>query len=136
MEKDENEIKRISLGKKLLFYFIIFIFLFAVLEIGTRFYFYIHNTASTRVENYSDKYGWIVAENVDCKDHFEGYGEVHFTTTKYGFRHFGNIKTDLPKIFVIGDSQTEARKVSTGETYYDYIANNTKSEIFAFGTGV
>lgn len=135
MKSSVPENKKISLGKKILFLIIIFLLFFIVLEIGLRGYYFIHNKKVTRVENYSKRYGWIIQPNIKSTATFDGYGEIHFSTTKYGFRRFGDVNTDRTKIFVIGDSQTESRKVSDGGTYFDYIAEKTNAEIFAFGVG-
>ncbi len=78
--------------------------------------------------------GWETAADIHWKGMHEGYGEIRYSTTRYGFRLFGDINTNKRKVFVIGDSYTEASTVSDGETYYDYLkkhANNV--EVFAYG---
>lgn len=52
-----------------------------------------------------------------------------------GFREFGNVDAARPKIFVIGDSVTQAVHVSDGKTYYDEMGRDLDAEIFAYGAG-
>jgi hypothetical protein len=66
----------------------------------------------------------------------KGYGEIIYSTKKYGFRSFGEINTGKKKIFMIGDSFTQGSTVSDGNTYYDSLKkNNDNIEIFAYGCG-
>ena len=103
---------------------------FVLLDIGLRLF---HNTRGETV--YSEYFGWENVPYLDSKRLVEGYGEVKISTTKYGFRVFGNPQTDKTKIFVIGDSYTGAYNVSDGETYYEYLKKDPNIEIFALGVG-
>jgi hypothetical protein len=61
---------------------------------------------------------------------------VVYTTTKFGFRRFGDVNTRKTKIFVIGDSFTQCARVSDGGTYYDYLHDQDRNiDIFAYGCG-
>lgn len=125
--------KKLSLRRKLLFSIVIFIVSFFILEGGVRLFFLVKNITSQRYRNFDKRLGWVCAENVYSKRTFNGYGEITYSTTKYGFRVFGDMETGRTKIFVVGDSQTQAKKVADGETYYHYIKKNTKAEVFAYG---
>jgi lysophospholipase L1-like esterase len=51
-----------------------------------------------------------------------------------GFRAFGALSTSKPKVFVLGDSFTEALQVSDNETYYAILGKVLDCEIFATGS--
>jgi lysophospholipase L1-like esterase len=51
-----------------------------------------------------------------------------------GFRAFGAVSTSKPKIFVLGDSFTEALQVSDNEPYYAIVGKVLNCEIFAAGS--
>lgn len=94
---------------------------------------------NSKPENEYDKYlGWKVKANFSSKTIKSNYGHepVDYSTTQFGFRVFGDIHTQKTKIFVIGDSFTQAKQVSDGQAYYNYLqANNKAIEIFAYGGG-
>lgn len=61
---------------------------------------------------------------------------AEITTNKYGFRLFGDLKSDKPRILFIGDSFTHALDVSDDKTYYALISTRLKDyEVFAYGVG-
>lgn len=112
--------------------FIIFLFLF---EGGLRVFHYYKSSIDSRKIDLLGQIGWKTQENWSWTRLDKGY-EVVFSTTKYGFRVFGDPDTDKFKIFVIGDSYTHGTTVSDGYAYYDYLRKNHDNiEIFAFGTG-
>jgi len=51
-----------------------------------------------------------------------------------GFRMFGDLDSDRPKLFVLGDSVTQAIQASDDRTYYATIGKRLNAEIFAYGT--
>ena len=53
----------------------------------------------------------------------------------YGFRMFGDLRSARPKVFVIGDSFTQASQVSDDDTYYAYLKDTLGVEVFAYGAG-
>ena len=112
-----------------------FFFFLISLEGGIRGFYLVQNKILPRAAHLSEDFGWVNIANLKSTRTFKKYGEVPYSTTQYGFRVFGNINTTKTKIFIIGDSQTAARKVTDGETYYDYIEQHTESEIFAYGGG-
>lgn len=84
----------------------------------------------------SPELGWKTSENVRLRYVHPAFGSVAFSTGRDGFRRLGDLATSNAKIFVIGDSYTEASQVSDGEAYYDQLAKRLRGvEIFAHGTG-
>jgi len=119
-------------GKGILFCAVAFILFLFLLEGGLRAFYFIKG----RNVNFSDYIGWQSKENQSWKKSYEGYGEIVFTTTKYGFRIFGDPNTDKIKIFVLGDSFTQGTTVNDGYPYYEYLQKNHDNiEIFAYGAG-
>lgn len=51
----------------------------------------------------------------------------------YGFRMFGDLRSTRPKVFVIGDSFTQANQVSDDATYYASLKDALGVEVFAYG---
>lgn len=125
----------ISFGRKLLFSVIVFICFILLFEGGMRMFYLARNEAFPRARGYSEKYGWTTGAHLELVNTFEIYGKVNYSTAQYGFRSFGAVDTPGAKIFAIGDSQTQARKVSDGEAYYHYVGRRTDSEVFAYGGG-
>ncbi len=122
--------------RSLLFLAVSFILFLFIMEAGLRVVYFIMNKINYRTRDFSEYLGWRSVENVYWKRKYKGFGEIEFSTTKYGFRVFGNTHTKKKKILVLGDSFTEARTVSDGFTYYDYLKNHHDSiEVFAYGCG-
>jgi hypothetical protein len=96
----------------------------------------VKNKISEPDKSFSTYIGWETKSYQSWKRYVEGYGEIVFSTSQYGFRVFGDINTKKKKILVVGDSYTEGTTVSDGYLYYDYIKRNHKNvEIFAYGAG-
>jgi lysophospholipase L1-like esterase len=55
------------------------------------------------------------------------------TTNDQGFRMYGDPASSRPKIFVVGDSFTQAMYASDDRTYYAVIGQQLNAEIFAYG---
>jgi len=107
-----------------------------LLEGGIRGYFWIKNKIDVSERTFSEYLGWETAANVSKKHVVKGYGEIIYSTQKYGFRRFGDTKTDKTKLFIIGDSFTVGHTVSDGNTYYDYLKKHDDNiEVFAYGGG-
>ncbi len=122
--------------RSVIFLIVSFILFLLIMEGGLRIFYFVMNKIGYRTSDFSEYLGWKTAENVHWKRKYKGYGEIEYSTTKYGFRVFGDAGTSKTKIFVLGDSFTECRTVSDGETYYDYIKeNDDRIEIFAYGCG-
>lgn len=126
---------RINL-RSVLFMVVTFVLFLVIMEGGLRLFYFVMNKTNYRNRDFSEYLGWGTIAHVHWKRQYKGYGEVEYSTTKYGFRVFGDPHTDKTKILVLGDSFTEARTVSDGFTYYDYLAKNSdRFEIFAYGCG-
>ena len=126
---------RIS-GKEIIFSIAALILIIFFMEGGLRSFYFIKKKIHSPDSNFSEYIGWQTAENQSWKKNVEEYGEVIFTTSKYGFRVFGDVTTNKTKIFVLGDSYTHGTTVSDGDLYYDYLKkNNSNIEIFAYGSG-
>lgn len=64
------------------------------------------------------------------------YGDVRYTTTRDGFRRFGDPDTDRTRVLFLGDSYTQAIQVPDGEALYDHMARRRPDlEVFAYGAG-
>jgi uncharacterized membrane protein YhaH (DUF805 family) len=84
----------------------------------------------------AEKIGWRPVANVSADEEWPGFGRVHYTTTHDGFRVFGDPHSTKSKVLVLGDSYTEARTISDGETYYQRLAEARPDlEVFAIGGG-
>jgi lysophospholipase L1-like esterase len=84
-----------------------------------------------------DEFGWRATENFE-KTLAASDGGAHgapFSQDAQGFRMFGDLNSSKPKIFVIGDSFTQAVDASDDKTYYAVIREHLPVEIFATGTG-
>ncbi|MFH1352506.1 MAG: SGNH/GDSL hydrolase family protein [bacterium] len=120
--------------REIIFSVITFVLFILLLEGVTRSFYLIKNKAIPRESNFSKYLGWETAANISVEKKHKGYGKIKFSTTKWGFRIFGDTNTSKTKIFVIGDSITQANTVSDGNTYYDFLKNKN-TEIFAYGCG-
>ena len=85
-----------------------------------------------------EKLGWRQKPNYTFKgEHKSLNGEVYPIDLAYdsmGFRKFSNRRDSLKKkVFVIGDSFTQAIEVSNGRSYFDHLENDTTFEVSAYG---
>jgi len=129
-------IKKRMNNRYLLFSVITFCIFFILIEVGLRTFFWVKNRIDVRDRNFQEYLGWETAANLSKTNDVKGYGEITYSTGKYGFRRFGDPETDKIKLFVIGDSFTAGNTVSDGEMYYDYLQHNEdKIEVFAYGGG-
>jgi len=89
---------------------------------------------------FDKKLGWKTKANHQFQDSMKTLdGEpysINYKTSKFGFREFGNIKTDKKKIFFVGDSFTQSAEVSNHHVFYNHLKNSLDVEIFAFGVGM
>jgi hypothetical protein len=122
--------------KEVVFSIVTFVLFLLFLEGALRFYYFVINKSNSSQRIISKYLGWETAPNFQSTNTIKGYGKIKYSTQKDGFRVFGNTVTDKKKIFVIGDSFTEAHTVSDGSTYYETLQKNSnKIEIFAYGSG-
>ncbi|MFH1957013.1 MAG: SGNH/GDSL hydrolase family protein [bacterium] len=120
--------------REIIFLITTFVLFILLLEGVTRSFYLIKSKAIPRESNFSKYLGWETAPNISVEKRYKRYGKIKFTTTKWGFRVFGDTNTSKTKILVIGDSITQANTVSDGNTYYDFLKNKD-TEIFAYGCG-
>ncbi|MDA8101148.1 MAG: SGNH/GDSL hydrolase family protein [Nitrospiraceae bacterium] len=123
-------------GREILFTVIAFLFFVLLLEGGARGFAFLRDLVAPDSRSRSEELGWDVKPDFSSKYNVRGYGEVAYTTTKYGFRRFGDPATTKTKVFVIGDSVTQAYTTTDGTAYFDVLAKLDPSlEIFAYGCG-
>jgi hypothetical protein len=60
---------------------------------------------------------------------------AHVTFTPDGFRLYGDVAAIRPRIFVIGDSYTQAVQVSDDDTYYTWLGKALGAQMFVYGAG-
>jgi hypothetical protein len=60
---------------------------------------------------------------------------LKISQNRQGFRMFGQQSSGKPRVFVIGDSFTQATAVSDDKTYYSVISELLDIEVFAYGGG-
>jgi len=107
-----------------------------IVEAGLRGYFWAKSRVSTPPARFEGYLGWQTTPNLRNTQVWPGYGEVQYSSGPYGFRVFGDVNTDKMKILVIGDSFTNARQISDGKVYYNYLQQlNPQIELFAYGGG-
>jgi len=116
--------------------FIQIIVVFLMLEGSLRLYFAILHHFSPAEMTFEKQIGWQNSPNLSRNNYRQLYGNINYSTQKYGFRIFGNTNTHKTKILIIGDSFTMADNISDGNSYYDYLLkNNSNIEIFVYGGG-
>lgn len=80
--------------------------------------------------------GWKTAGDVKLDYVDPAFGKVSVSTGRHGFRRFDDSVGTGSRIFVLGDSYTEATQVNNGEAYYDRAAATMPgSAVLAYGTG-
>ena len=123
-------------------YFTLFSLLLSVLatvlllEGLLRGWYFFHNRMDPPLSYLVEDLGWRPASNLKKTSSRKGYGEIRFSSTRDGFRRYGNTESEVPRVMVIGDSFTQAYHVSDGKAYFDYLAEPPAGiEVFAFGAG-
>lgn len=83
--------------------------------------------------------GWRAAENYrfdGTKDSSDGKPyAVKMSQNPHGFRTFGEQSSGKPRVFVIGDSFTQATAVADDKTYYSTMGRLLDVDVFAYGGG-
>lgn len=141
--------KQITLGRKILLstvsIVIILVVIFIIGEVGFRVKYYLDGITFEKPEpappyntaEKDSKLGWKPKENYlfdgVMKDLDKVEYKVHLTTTKNGFRQYGNPKSEKTKVFFIGDSYTQSVEVSDDKTFYKIIGDSLPIEVFAYG---
>lgn len=121
--------------KQIFYFFITLVLFFFVIEIGLRSFCFFKNIFIPPERNFSRYLGWQTQANDSWTRFVKGFGKVHYSTTKFGFRVFGDplVKNKI-KIFVIGDSFTQATQISDGFAWYNFLQKmNHQIELFVYG---
>lgn len=122
--------------RKIVFTIVTFILFIILMEGGLRLFYFVKDKIHGSRMSFSDYIGWENIPGISWKYLVSGYGEIEYSTKRFGFRLFGDVNSNKTKIFVIGDSLTQCSTVSDGKTYYDYIKkNNNNVEMFSYGCG-
>ena len=109
---------------------------FLVLELGLRLAYLVRNLRQPAVSRLEEEWGWRPTPDLSIAYAKSGYGEIDYTSTRDGFRRFGDPGTSKTKVWAIGDSTTQAYHVTDGAAYYDHLAaSDPEIELFAFGVG-
>jgi hypothetical protein len=112
------------------------LFALALAEGGLRLVFSLQSWAQPVDRQIDDTLGWRPVANLTLEREMPGFGRVRYSTTRGGFRVFGDPSSTKTKVLVLGDSFTEAATVSDGETYYERLGRlGADLEIFAIGGG-
>jgi hypothetical protein len=107
-----------------------------VLELLLRAWYLVHHRYDPPKWYISEDWGWRPTPDLSVVYTKAGYGEIVFSSTREGFRRYGEPKTSKTKVLAVGDSTTQAYQVSDGQTYYDVLADHDPDlEVFAFGVG-
>lgn len=106
-----------------------------VAELGLRGFYFASNKITPPKRFVSQKLGWETTPDLSLDYYAHGYGDIHYSTTKDGFRRFGDPATTKRKVLVLGDSVTQATQVSDGEAFFDVLARHPSVEVFAYGAG-
>lgn len=85
------------------------------------------------------KLGWRATENYQFEGpRYNSDGTIYHARISQdgnGFRMFGDVSSGKPRVFVIGDSFTQATEVSDDKTYYAIVRRLLDIEVFAYGGG-
>ncbi len=107
-----------------------------VVELLLRAWYLVHNRLEPRQWQYAEDWGWQPTPDQSLVYTKPGYGEIVYSSTRDGFRRFGDPHASKLKVLAVGDSTTHAYQVSDGQAYYDFLADHDSGlELFAFGAG-
>ena len=97
------------------------------------------NVRKTSPYTIDGRVGWRATENYHSRRQLKtAKGEfyaVNVSQNEYGFRLFGDIKSNKIKVLTIGDSMTHTTDVSDDKTYYAIMQDTLDVEMFAYGVG-
>src|SRR5262249_20470414 len=86
-----------------------------------------------------EKLGWRATENYRLEEmHQSTDGSQYplkYSQDGRGFRIFGNVSSGKRRMFVVGDSFTQAQDASDDKTYYALLGQRLDFEVFAYGVG-
>jgi len=85
------------------------------------------------------KYGWAAPRNTKYVKMVEDIPgakvKVAVEYFDYGFKRWGNPRSQKIKMFIIGDSYAQMDRVSNGQEWYSFLENQLKLELFVYGAG-
>jgi len=114
----------------------LFIF-FAGLEMVAYVIKYLKDGEFRSKTSYDKRVSWKPTENYSFnRTTTDAGGEsysVRYSTVENGFREWGNIDTDKPRVFFLGDSYTQAIQVSNEKAYFNVVKEKIPIEVFVFG---
>ncbi len=83
------------------------------------------------------KLGWKMTPGYSFSGKMKDQGgqeyEVEISYDENGFKAFGDIASERPKLLFIGDSYTASVEVSNGKSFFNLIGDSLGAEIFAYG---
>lgn len=93
----------------------------------------------TVVYEYDAALGWRPRPNftaeISVQDQSGGSYLANYNTNRHGFRAFGDLDSDKPRILFIGDSWTGDPNTSDDDAYFSIVGQNLPVEVFAIGGG-
>lgn len=108
----------------------------AFAEGGLRAFFGLRGWLYPQSRTVAGTIGWQPVANLSIDEEVPNFGRVRYTTTRGGFRVFGDPASKKLKVLVLGDSFTEGGTVSVGQTYYEHLGRTRPDlEMFAIGGG-
>lgn len=111
------------------------VILLLVLEAILRVWYFFHNRAEPPFSYITEDVGWRSSADLSFSYDRKNYGKIDYSSTRDGFRSYGDINSQSRKVLVVGDSFTQAYHVSDGKPYYDQLGDLAKAEIFAIAAG-
>jgi hypothetical protein len=118
--------------------FLMYIFLFVLIFTLDICYSFLYSPKE--LYEYDNKLGWRPKSNYTYlnNNHIDVKGNrysVQVKTNEYGFRAWGDIKSNKIKILFIGDSFTGDANMSDDDAYFAKVGELLDAEVFAFGGG-
>ena len=124
--------------KKLFYWFVLITIPFVVLVTIGELYGSVY-VADKRLYRFDAELGWAPKSNFTYdrmrSDVAGNPHRVRLTTNEYGFRQWGDLDNDKPRIFFIGDSVTGDPNMSDVDAYFGRVSELLDAEVFAIGGG-
>ena len=121
----------------LITFFVSFVILFDGLEMVAYVIKFSRDGEFRSKTSYDKRVSWKPTENFSVKRMTKDAGgepyRVRYSTVENGFREWGKIDTDKPRVFFLGDSFTQAIQVSNEKAYFNVVKENIPMEVFVFG---
>jgi hypothetical protein len=95
--------------------------------------------AGKRLYRFDAEFGWVPKSNFTYNrlrsDSVGNTYNVTLTTNEYGFRQWGDLNSEKPRILFIGDSVTGDPNMSDQDAYFGRVNELVDAEVFAIGGG-